>query len=97
MLTLGHKHNNNKRIFQYIKHAYDIGDSRYTDINEVFSSEEMGRISRMKISRMQLSSNSPEILLESISTLKRSIAKEAVKKTDTIDSLNEILNRKRNN
>ena len=50
----------------------------------------------MKIMRMQIPSNGYEILTESINMLKKSIQKETAKKTDTIDKLNEILNKKRN-
>ncbi len=86
----------NRRIFEYIRTCYENGDTRFTGMNEVFSEDEVGRISKMKIARMQLTTNGDEVLLESISSLKRSREKESAKNTDSIDSLNEILKRKRN-
>ena len=86
----------NKRIFDYIRAAYERGDNLFTDMSEVFSDAEVGRISKMKIARLNLTANGDEVLFESIASLKRSVSKEAAKKTDTLDSLNEILLRKRN-
>jgi len=85
----------NKRIFIYLKEAFNSGDDRFVSMNEVFEPEEVGRISRMKISRMQLSNNGVEILLESIEALKKAVSKKATEKADTIDSLNALLSKKR--
>lgn len=86
----------NRKIFEYIERCFGNGDNRFTDMNEVFTEAEVGRISKIKIARMQLSNNGEEVLLDSIAALRRSMNREAAKKTDTIDSLNEILKRKRN-
>ena len=87
----------NRRIFGYIKSCYDNDDERFVDINEVFSPEEVGRISRIKISRMAFEQNDETVLLESIDTLKRSAEKKANESVDSIDGLNELLKRKRDN
>ena len=85
----------NKRIFAFLADAYKNGDEHLIAMSGEFTPEEMGRISRMKIARMQLDSNDPAILTECIDTLKKSVDKKAAEKTDTIDKLNEILSKKR--
>ena len=64
-------------------------------MNDEFTPDEIGRISRMKVMRMQLSSNDDKVLYDSIETLRKSLDKKSAEKTDTIDKLNEILNKKR--
>ena len=85
----------NRRVFAYVKQAYADGDDHFVAMSEMFDSDEVGRISRMKISRMQLDTNGDSVLEESIAALKRSINKKNAVNTDTIDSLEEILRRKR--
>ena len=86
----------NKRIFDYLRSAYlERGDS-HADLNENFSEDEMGRITKMKIARMQLTENGDAVLTESIEMLKRSINKTETKKTNTLEALNALLSRKRN-
>ena len=85
----------NKRIFSYVKRAYNDGDEHFIAMNEEFTQDEIGRISRMKIRRMELSSNDDSVLLECIDNLKKSVDKKTSEKTDTIDKLNEILSKKR--
>ena len=85
----------NRRIFSYIKRAYEEGDDNLIAINDEFTQDEMGRISRMKIRRMELSSNDESVLNECIDNLKKSVDKKISEKTDTIDKLNEILSKKR--
>ena len=85
----------NRRIFAYIKRAYNDGDENLIAINDEFTQDEIGRISRMKIRRMELSSNDDIVLLECIDNLKKSVDKKTSEKTDTIDKLNEILSKKR--
>ena len=87
----------NKRIFNYICNAYKEGDENLISMNSEFTLEEMGRISNMKIRRMELTSNDDSVLLECIDNLKKSVDKKSSEKTDTIDKLNEILQKKRIN
>ena len=87
----------NKRIFNYIGNAYKEGDENLISMNSEFTLEEMGRISNMKIRRMELTSNDDSVLLECIDNLKKSVDKKSSEKTDTIDKLNEILQKKRIN
>ena len=85
----------NKRIFLYIKRSFEEGDDNFITINDEFTQDEIGRISRMKIRRMELSSNDETVLAECIENLKKSVDKKISEKTDTIDKLNEILSKKR--
>ena len=85
----------NKRIFSYLNRAYNEEDPNLTTMNEEFTPDEIGRISRMKVRRMELSSNDDAVLFECIDNLKKSVDKKTSEKTDTIDKLNEILSKKR--
>lgn len=87
--------NLNKRIFNYIGNAYKEGDENLVTISTEFTQEELGRISHMRIRRMELTSNDDSVLLECIDNLKKSVDKKASEKTDTIDKLNELLSKKR--
>ena len=63
-------------------------------MSEEFTPEEMGRISRMKIQRMELSSNGEEVLLECIANLKSSVADKHCS-ASPLDRLNDLIKRKR--
>ena len=84
----------NRRIFEYLRRAYfEFGDS-HTDINEAFSDDEVGRITRMKIGRMSLSENGNAVLDEAIETLKKSLSKKMATQNTSFEDLNKILERK---
>ena len=87
--------NLNKRIFNYIGNAYKEGDDNLIAMNSEFTPEEMGRISHMKIRRMELSSNDDSVLLECIDNLKKSVDKKVSEKNVSMDSLNAIISKKR--
>ena len=84
-----------KRVFAFLKKAFEEDNSRLIGLGETFDPDEMGRITKMKTSRMSLTDNSVSVLLDSIETLKKSLNAKTSEKSDTIDSLNEILRRKR--
>ena len=84
-----------KRIFAYLKDAYfNKGDS-HVDMNEEFSEDEVGRITRMKISRMSLTENGYEVLCDTIGNLKRSVGKKTFGENATFEALNNLLKNKR--
>ncbi|MBO7196251.1 MAG: DNA primase [Clostridia bacterium] len=85
----------NRRIFSYIKDAYFNGDDSHLDIDAHFSPDECGRITKMKISRMNLTENGTEVLLDSIANLKRSVSKKQNEKNSSLDSLTRLLEQKR--
>ena len=57
------------------------------------SSEEVGRISRMKVARLDLT-NSEDVLMESISALKKSVQNKVSGQTTTMDDLARIIKRR---
>ncbi len=84
-----------KRVFEYLRTAYTEGDDTQLNVNEVFTEDEVGRITRMKINRMQLTDNGREVLTSAIATLKKSVEKKASQQTNTYEGLNQLLARKR--
>ncbi len=84
----------NKRIFLHIRNAYFSGDDPMASVNESFSEDEVGRITRMKISRMGLL-NTEEVLMDAISSLRVSVEKKSAESVKTIEELQNILNKKR--
>lgn len=87
----------NRRVFAYLKDAYFEREDSHTDMNEFFSADETGRITRMKLSRMGLTENGTEVLLDSISTLKNSVRKKKAEKNSSLESLEKLLTDKRKN
>ena len=84
-----------KRVFNWIGEAYRIG-GELPDPNESFSPDEVGRIIKMKISRMQLTDNGERVLYDCIDALKKSVSKKTSSQTNTYEGLNAILAKKRN-
>lgn len=85
----------NRRVFEFIKQSYEAGANNVDDINEAFTPEEVGRITKMKIGRMQLAENGISVLRESIASLRDSMQKKVAEKVSTIDDLNKLLSSKR--
>ena len=85
----------NRRIFVYLKNAYQSGDESHLDIDACFTPDELGRITKMKLNRMELTENGNEVLLESIERLKRSVSKKNNEKNSSIDSLTKLLEQKK--
>ncbi len=87
----------NRRIFKHIKETSSADFAAFGDFNEVFTVEEVSRITRIKLSRMSLPENGDEVLKESIELLKNAIDKKKSAATNTLEGLNDLLARKRNN
>ena len=86
----------NRRIFKFLMETYFLEENAPIDINEKFSPEEIGRITKMKLARMQLTDNGVEILNESIKSLKSAIKKKDAESVSTMDELDNLLNSSRN-
>ena len=84
----------NRRVFAYIQSTYGV-DDYMADINEVFTSDEVGRITKMKIGRMQLSDNGGAVLEDCIRNLKNSVEKKKTEKTNTYEELQALLDKKK--
>ena len=85
----------NKKVFTYVKSCYESGDDSMMSINDTFTSDEVGRITKMKISRMQLSDNGEQVLDDCIQNLKNSVEKKKTEKTNTIEGLKALLDKKK--
>ena len=86
----------NRRVFEYTRLLYESPDGENVDVNFHFSPDEVGRISKMKISRMNLSDNGDAVLLESISLLKDAMKKKNAAAATTFDALNDLINSMKN-
>lgn len=87
----------NRRIFEYLQNAYiNEGDSHF-DIDEQFTPEERGRMSRMKLSRMELSENGDTVLFDSIESLKKTVNKKNNEKNMSIEGLKDLIKSKQQN
>lgn len=85
----------NRRIFEYLKNAYLSGDDSHHDIDAVFTPDEHGRITKMKLSRMELSENGEQVLTDSIERLRRSVSKKNNEKNSSLDKLAQMIEQKR--
>ncbi len=85
----------NRRIFAYLKQAYFENNDSHSDIDEVFDTEQMGRITQMKVTRMSLSDNGSAVLADCIGALRRAVDKKISQKTNTYEGLWELLAKKR--
>ena len=79
-----------KRVFTYAISLENDGADE--DINLSFTPEEVGRITKMKLSRMKLSDNGDVAFLESVEMLKNSINKKRVECYSSVSDLDAFLN-----
>ena len=86
----------NRRLFVFIRDKYFSGDESFAEINELFSDEEVGRVVRMRVLRMNLS-NGDEVLKDSIRTLKSVVKKKKSEATASIEDLNKLIKDKQEN
>ncbi len=85
----------NRRIFEYLRDSYLNGDDSQLDIGAHFTPDERGRMTKMKLSRMELSENGEAVLTDSIERLKRAVSKKNNEKNSSLDSLTKLLEEKR--
>lgn len=85
----------NKRIFCYLRDAYHSGDESHLDMDACFTPDERGRITKMKLNRMELTENGVDVLLEIIDRLRRSVSKKNNEKNSSLDSLTRLLEAKK--
>ena len=84
-----------KRVFLRIREAYLDKTDNLIDFNESFSEDEVGRITRMKLARMQLTNNGIDVLAEAIESLKTAVRRKSNESVDSFDALNKLLDIKR--
>ena len=75
--------------------SIDVDDGEANDINELFTPEEVGRITQIKNERMKLSDNGKEVFLEALDMLHASLEKKQTEGITTIDALTKFINGKK--
>jgi len=85
----------NRRFFEYMKSCYFDGDDNLAAIGEAFSEDELGRLTKMKLKRMELTDNDRAVVDDTIQALRKSVIKKTSQKTNTYEGLNAILKNKR--
>ena len=85
-----------KKVFTFIKDNTDNGFLDDKRIDEVFTPEEVGRITKMKLARLSLQNNGMPVFMEIVNTLKSSVDdKKSEEKVSTLEDISELINRKR--
>ena len=87
----------NRRIFVYLKTSYFENEDSHLDMDAFFTPDERGRITKMKLNRMELTENGNEVLSECIERLKRSVSKKNNEKNCSMDKLTALLEQKKKN
>ena len=85
----------NRRVFLALKKQYFSDEYAEIDWNVEFTPEEVGRITKMKVSRMQLAENGSDVLLDSVSALKSALSKNEASSVSTLDGLEDLLGKLR--
>ena len=87
-----------KRVFAFVLAQSQLDkDTDSENINEVFSADEVGRITKMKVSRMLLTDNSTDVFAESVEALKKAKStSEAKSGISSLDALQAMILRKKN-
>ena len=84
-----------KNIFAFLRTACETGDDMLVTLNASFTPEQVGRITEIKIARMQLDSNGTDVLLECIANLKSAVADKRGEGSNPMDKLDLLLKKKR--
>ena len=85
-----------KKVFAFIRDNTDEGvfDDKYLD--DAFTPEEVGRITKMKMNRLALENNGSAVFSDVVNMLKNSIRdKESEETVNTLEDLNDLINKKR--
>jgi len=85
----------NRRFFKYLSDLEIAFPGEEPDVNEIFSPEEVGRMTQIKVARLSLDNNG-EVLRECVNNLKSAIKKKNAENVDSFDALNELVNNLRN-
>ena len=84
-----------KKVYSFLFSIKSENDETQ-NINEVFTPDEVGRITKMKVNRMLLTENGETVFRESVEALKTSSTQKKLTMGFSHDSLSEILKRKAN-
>lgn len=82
-----------KKIFAFLTNR---NEDRETDPNAVFSPEEVGRITEMRVRRMQLTENGENVFADSVANLRAAVASQQERDGGlTLQNLQDIINRRK--
>ena len=84
----------NKRVFAFVRAVYENSEQA-PDLNEEFSAEEVGRITGMKLARMNLTENGEQVLADSINSLKSSMQRKNDAKASNAEELLALIEKMR--
>ena len=84
-----------KKVFLFLRDANEKGAP--TDLlDEHFDPDEVGRITRMKVLRMQLTDNGPSVLEAAVNSLRGLVRDQKTQESGmTLSSLSDLINRRR--
>lgn len=84
-----------KKVFSYIReHATEADVTEL--LNESFSTDEVGRITHMKIARMQLTDNGDDVFVESVRRLREAVSAAQEKNNGmTLSGLSALIDRRK--
>ena len=86
-----------RRVFLYVRDALSENESESSILNERFTPDEIGRITKMRLARMQLTENGDEVFRSALDALRSEVsAKRMAEEGNPLALLDGILKRKRN-
>lgn len=84
-----------RKVFAFLAAATENG-TPVDPLDEHFDTDEVGRITRMKVSRMQLTDNGPRVLEESVLSLRKLVADQRAQDGGmTLSALSDLISRRR--
>lgn len=81
----------NKRIFVYLCDAVSSGDDSLSTMNDFFTLDEISRVQRIKVARMNYPNVSDSELLDAVESLRRAVKRKSVESMDSVEALAELL------
>lgn len=85
-----------KRVFRFILNAESEGGFTTDRLDEVFTADEVGRITKMRVARMQLSLNDEAVFTDCVESLKLAVTEEREKgSAGTVSDFLGFLEKKR--
>ncbi len=85
-----------RRVFAFLKEEYAAQDRPEGELDRHFTSEEVGRITKIKLARMSLTENGDGVLADAVADLKRAQQAQAVGQAGTYADLDRLLASMRN-
>ncbi len=81
----------NRRIFTHVHTCHQNGTDPNEALDEIFAPAEVGRITKMKLSRMNLSDNGDEVFDAAVESLRAAVARKSAKNPTNLDELSSFI------